>query len=113
MTAIQLNNLEELVTFPSFHTACGVLFAWALWRVRYLWIVGLILNVLMIASTPISGSHYLIDVIAGAGVAYIAIVIAGRVAGGQRNLVRPLSGGVAHTGAQARSRIKSRTCDKI
>jgi hypothetical protein len=25
MTAIQLNNLEGLVTFPSFHTACGVL----------------------------------------------------------------------------------------
>lgn len=79
MTTIRLNNLEGLITFPSFHTASGVMFAWGLWRIRYLRIVGLVLNALMIASTPISGSHYLIDVIAGAGVAWMAIVAAGRV----------------------------------
>ncbi|HVV41902.1 MAG TPA: phosphatase PAP2 family protein [Nitrobacter sp.] len=79
MTTIRLNNLEGLITFPSFHTASGVMFTWALWRIRYLRIAGLILNSLLIASTPISGSHYLIDVIAGAGVAWTAIVITGRL----------------------------------
>lgn len=78
MTTIRLNDLEGLITFPSFHTADGVLFAWALWRIRYLRVGGLIVNALMIASTPISGSHYLIDVIAGAGVAGVAIIIANR-----------------------------------
>jgi membrane-associated phospholipid phosphatase len=34
----------------------------------------------MIGSTPISGSHYLVDVIAGSGVAWIAIFLASRFA---------------------------------
>lgn len=85
LTTIPLNNFEGLITFPSFHTASGVLFVWALWRVQYLRLVGLILNALLIASTPISGSHYLIDVIAGGGVAGIAIFISGRFATDRAN----------------------------
>lgn len=70
---ISERNIEGLITFPSFHTVCGVIFAWALFPISKLrwWIVGL--NVMMIASTPIEGAHYLIDVIAGVFVAFLAI----------------------------------------
>ena len=76
MTSIQLNNLEGLITFPSFHTAIAILFAWAVWRTPYVWFAGLVTNVLMILSTPLSGSHYVIDLAGGAVVATVAIALA-------------------------------------
>lgn len=69
-----LNNLPGLVTFPSFHTAMGVV---AIYCARgTTWLLGpsLIVNLLMIGSTPLLGSHYLVDVIAGASVAVGAIL---------------------------------------
>lgn len=69
-----LNNLPGLVSFPSFHTAMGVI---AIYCARGTpWLLGpsLIINLLMIGSTPLLGSHYLIDVIAGASVAASAIL---------------------------------------
>src|SRR5262245_60537148 len=36
MSVVRLDDLEGLITFPSFHTANAILFAWALWPVRYL-----------------------------------------------------------------------------
>lgn len=79
LSTIRLNDLEGLITFPSFHTANGILFAWAVWVVRWLRVPGLALNALMIASTPTTGQHYLIDVLAGSAVAVLAIIIAGRI----------------------------------
>jgi hypothetical protein len=70
---LDLNRLPGLVTFPSFHTALGVVVIYcARWNP---WLFGLSLSVnsVMIASTPLYGSHYLIDVIAGAAVAGLAI----------------------------------------
>lgn len=75
-TSIRLNDLEGLITFPSFHTTSAILFAWALWPVRYVRLPAVIVNGLMILSTPISGEHYLVDVIAGGIVANAAIVAA-------------------------------------
>ena len=70
---ISERNLEGLITFPSFHTVCGLLFIWALFPLRRLrwWVVAL--NVLMILATPIEGAHYFIDLIGGAVVAGLAI----------------------------------------
>ncbi len=79
MTAIRLNNLEGLITFPSFHTAIAILFAWAIWRTPYVWVAGLVTNALMILSTPLSGSHYVIDLAGGAVVATVAITLANRI----------------------------------
>lgn len=71
---VSLDDLEGLITFPSFHTTSAILYVWAFWPARNLrwWIVGL--NVLMIASTPIDGAHYAIDLIGGAFVAVVGIV---------------------------------------
>lgn len=65
LTQIPVMESTGLVTFPSFHTMCGVLFAvcfsqfsWAKWP-------AVVLNGLLIAATPVEGGHYLADVIAG------------------------------------------------
>jgi len=76
LTSIRLNNLEGLITFPSFHTTSAILFVWALWPARYVRSPTVIVNGLMILSTPISGGHYGVDVIAGGLVANAAILAA-------------------------------------
>jgi membrane-associated phospholipid phosphatase len=65
-----------LITFPSFHAANAVLLAWALWHIPYLRYPGLILNSLMLLATPLHGSHFLVDVLAGALNAALAIAAA-------------------------------------
>lgn len=74
-------KLEGLVTLPSFHTSAGVLFAWALWPFLWLRWPIVVLNTVMLVSVPVIGSHYLIDVIAGIGVAIFAIWIANVIDG--------------------------------
>ena len=69
-------DVAGLVTFPSFHTAAGVLFAWALWSTRWMRWPAVIVNGLMIASTPIIGAHYLVDLVGGVAVAIVAIKLA-------------------------------------
>ncbi len=73
---LQLLDLGGIVTFPSFHAASAVLYVWALWPARWFRPLILAVNGLMLASTPISGGHYLIDIIAGIAVAASAIVAA-------------------------------------
>lgn len=68
-----------LIAFPSFHCAVALLNIRAAWSSRWLRIPFLILNVLMIISTPACGGHYMVDVIAGAVLAAIAAVIAGKL----------------------------------
>lgn len=60
---------EGIITFPSLHAGLGVLFATALWPVRWLRWLALALNSMMILSTPIEGSHYFVDTIAGVAIA--------------------------------------------
>ena len=67
------DELFGLVTFPSFHTAGAILFAWALWPLRWLRWLAIFLNALMIAAVPVIGAHYLVDVFAGLLVALAAI----------------------------------------
>lgn len=79
MTTLGRRALEGIVTFPSFHTAAGVLLAWGFWIVPWVRWPALILNALMIAACPIIGGHYFIDVLAGAALAWMAIAVAERL----------------------------------
>jgi membrane-associated phospholipid phosphatase len=76
---IDLFGLAGIVTFPSFHAASAVLYAWALWPVRWIRPIALLANAAMIASTPIDGGHYFIDVLAGIAIAVVSIVVACRL----------------------------------
>ncbi len=73
MHAIALDRLLGMVTFPSFHAVSAVLFIWAAWPVAKLkWIV-LAINLAMLGATPIEGTHYVVDVIAGLSLAILSI----------------------------------------
>lgn len=73
--AINLGDLQGLVCAPSFHATCAVLFTAAGWKTGSLRWPLLSLNLAMLVATPIEGTHYLVDIIAGIGVALLAILI--------------------------------------
>ena len=58
---LDLDRLPGLVTFPSFHTAMGVVLIYACRRSLFLLVPSLGINLSMIAATPLYGSHYGID----------------------------------------------------
>jgi membrane-associated phospholipid phosphatase len=65
------DNAEGIISFPSLHAALGLLFIFALWPVRRLRWLAVILNAVMIAATPVEGSHYFADVLAGLAIAAV------------------------------------------
>lgn len=75
---------EGIITFPSLHTAGGWLFIFAMWPVRYLRWIFLLLNLVMIGATPVDGGHYFSDIIAGTATAVVCWIAAGRVVYGSR-----------------------------
>ncbi len=70
-------SFEGIITFPSYHAALGVVFLRAFWAVPWLRWPGAVLNITMIAATPIDGGHYFVDVIFGVAIATVAIVACG------------------------------------
>ncbi len=68
-----ITDAQGLVTFPSFHTALGILIVYSLRNLRYLVFPIGFLNGLMIIATLPEGGHHLIDVVAGAAIALAAI----------------------------------------
>jgi membrane-associated phospholipid phosphatase len=75
-------NYQGLVVFPSFHATLAVLCACAAWPLRILKIPLLALNLLIILSSPASGGHYFIDIIAGVILAALTIGLPGYIVGG-------------------------------
>ncbi len=73
--AFDLINLNGIVTFPSFHTASGVLFMWSTRKTGLIGMAMVALNVVMIVSTLTEGGHYLVDVLAGIAVAVLSIAL--------------------------------------
>jgi membrane-associated phospholipid phosphatase len=101
---LELFGLAGIVTFPSFHAASAVLYAWALWPLWWMRPIAIIANGAMLASTPIDGGHYFIDLAAGIGVAVLAIAaarrVSERVARQDTALAEPLRGAAAATPAE-------------
>jgi hypothetical protein len=80
LRVLDLFHLDGVLTFPSFHAISAVLYAWALWPVRWLRPLNIFCNGAMLVATPVGGGHYFIDVIAGIAVA-VAAVYAARLIG--------------------------------
>lgn len=72
VAVLRLDDLDGLVTFPSFHVAMAVLLAWAA-RGTGVAVAAVTLNLAMAVSTPSEGGHYLTDGIGGIAVALTAI----------------------------------------
>jgi hypothetical protein len=70
---LDLWQLGGVVTFPSFHAAAAVIYIWAVWPLRLLRWMSLVINSTMLVATPIGGGHFLADVLAGVAVATLSI----------------------------------------
>jgi membrane-associated phospholipid phosphatase len=64
---------EGIITFPSLHAALAVILMAAFWPVPIARWVSAVVNSLMLAATPIDGSHYLVDVLAGIAIAVVCL----------------------------------------
>lgn len=64
MTEIRWDDLEGLISMPSFHVAGGLMVTWVLRGFRFVFPVAVALNVLMIAATVMCGAHYFVDLVA-------------------------------------------------
>ena len=67
---------EGIITFPSLHAALAVILVAAFWPVPIARWLGVSINSLMLAATPIDGSHYFVDVLAGVGIAVLCLAAA-------------------------------------
>ena len=81
LRAVDLADQQGLVSMPSMHTAMAILFAYAVRCVPVLRYLMIFLNVVMIASTPTQGGHYLSDVVAGILLATVTIMLVKRLGG--------------------------------
>ena len=66
MKSIDLQQIQGLVSFPSFHLALAVILAYAARGIPVLFPFFLVLNTLVIAATPLVGGHHLADLWGGA-----------------------------------------------
>jgi PAP2 superfamily len=79
LTMVDLNQLQGVITFPSFHTTLAVLYPYVVRGNRRVFVGCALLNLMMLLSIPSEGGHYLVDVFAGALIAAVAIGAAARI----------------------------------
>ena len=68
-------QMQGLVSIPSFHAATAVLLIHAMRGIRLLMPIFALLNAAMLVSTPIDGSHFFVDVVAGVVMAMALIAL--------------------------------------
>ena len=73
METISLQQAEGLITFPSFHATWAILLALSCRHRPWLFALSAVLNGMVLIATLTTGWHYLVDVLAGAIVAVVAI----------------------------------------
>ena len=78
VAVIDLPRMQGVITFPSFHTTLALLFVRALRGNPVFFALGALLNAVVLLSVPSEGGHYLVDLLAGAAVAGLAIAATAR-----------------------------------
>ena len=74
MREISIDQTQGLVSIPSLHAAVAVLLVYAV-RGTILLPAFFVINIAMLASTPVDGGHYLVDVVAGVALAFGLIAL--------------------------------------
>jgi membrane-associated phospholipid phosphatase len=69
-------DLNGVVTFPSFHTTMALVYLYGFRRIGPIGYLMIAINLTMLPGIPFFGGHYFVDMIAGAGVAVAAILLA-------------------------------------
>jgi len=72
---IRFDDLEGLISMPSFHTAGALMVTWAFRGYRRLFCTLLVVNVALILSTFMTGAHYFIDVVATIALFAVSVVL--------------------------------------
>ncbi|MBY2922540.1 phosphatase PAP2 family protein [Rhizobium leguminosarum] len=70
---LQLEHASGIISFPSVHAAVAVLCSWGAWTIRWIRFPTIFLNTLMLLSAITEGGHYVVDLVAGIGVAGFSI----------------------------------------
>ncbi|MES2071425.1 MAG: phosphatase PAP2 family protein [Pseudomonadota bacterium] len=73
MRVFDIDNIQGLISIPSYHAALAVILTYVLRDCRPLFLLASALNLVMILSTPTEGGHYLVDTFAGLGLAAVTI----------------------------------------
>jgi membrane-associated phospholipid phosphatase len=81
MAPLNLPEMQGIITFPSYHACLATLTLWGFWKSGLGWIrwPGSAVALATIASTPVDGGHYFVDVIAGIAIAIACIAAANRL----------------------------------
>lgn len=66
LKVIGFDDLDGLISMPSFHMAGGLMVTWVFRRYRWLFVPLAMLNAALVASTVLSGAHYFVDLVATA-----------------------------------------------
>jgi hypothetical protein len=73
---VALQDMQGLISFPSFHTAAALAVTWALRRQRrWIWMPVALLNVGLVSATVLLGFHYATDLVATAALLGASLVI--------------------------------------
>ena len=89
-SAFSMNQLQGIITMPSYHTVLAILIVYAFRGCGRLFTLMLVLNGVMLLTLPSEGGHYLIDLIAGGAIAAVTIAIVSAAA--RRRWWRQLAG---------------------
>jgi membrane-associated phospholipid phosphatase len=75
---IYFNQMQGIITFPSYHAGLATVTLWGFWVSSYWWVrwPGVCLAIGTLIATPIDGGHYLVDILAGTAIAVVSILIA-------------------------------------
>lgn len=81
MGALNLPEMQGIITFPSYHASLATLTFWAFWSSGVSWLrwIGGTIALMTIAATPVDGGHYFVDVFAGIAIAVAALLAAQRL----------------------------------
>lgn len=70
-----LAHMTGVVSFPSLHTTMALVYAYGFRRTGIIGWIAMAFNLVMLCSVPYFGGHYLVDMIAGAGVFALSLGI--------------------------------------
>lgn len=76
------NRTSSIITFPSYHTVMAICVPYALRHWYWALVPAMLVNGIMLAAISPVGGHYLVDMLAGAGVALVSILIVRRCLAG-------------------------------
>lgn len=74
-----LGEMEGLATFPSYHACLAIIVMWCSRGRWFTALPGVVAGLAILAATPIYGAHYGIDLLGGAGVMAVSILLWRRV----------------------------------